>query len=267
MVRFICILFYVCFVMTVPAGAAPLKLEIAPGGWGRASTADVERLLQNTASHLTRYFPDHNLPTIYVEPRGGPVVLFQRRAGGEIAMHLNTGDLYWAQYAFQFGHELCHVLARYDDDPTGNRWFEESICELSSLFVLRRMGETWNTAAPYRNWAGYSQALTNYAAERIDQYTPAGDISFDAWYRKHAESLGADAYNRDLNTVVAVRLLPLFEAEPENWSAVQYLNNGAPDRSQSFEDYMKDWHRNVPANHRAFVRRIASEFGLEILPG
>ena len=131
-----------------------------------AHSEDVRRVLQSTAEQFWPYFPDRTLPPILVEPQGGPIVLFQRRPQGEYQVRLNTGNMLWAQHAFQFAHEFTHILCNYDATPHRNKWFEESLCELGSLFALRRMAEVWTVQPPYPNWKSYAKALGDYAGER-----------------------------------------------------------------------------------------------------
>ena len=49
---------------------------------------------------------------------------------------LNTEPFLWSQAAYQFSHEYCHYMIP-DDVCENLRWFEESICELSSHFFFR----------------------------------------------------------------------------------------------------------------------------------
>jgi hypothetical protein len=247
-----------------PADPPALRLQIVADGWGNAVQPDVRKVLESAGSVLVRHFPGVELPPLQISPRGGPIVLHDRLSDGTIQIHLDTGDQYWSQYAFQFGHELCHVLCRFDQDPTGNLWFEESLCEMASLFVLRRMSETWASEPPYPNWKDYAPSLATYARERMDQAKlPAGQ-SLAAWYREHARALAKNATDRDLNLVVATALLAKFESQPQHWAAVHYLNVGRPVAPQPFTDYLGDWHANVPAEHRPFVAEIADEFGIKI---
>jgi len=73
--------------------------------------------------HLTHGAP---VSPILVEAKGGPIVLFRRGKNDEIFVRLDTGGYLWAQYSYQFAHEFCHILCRYDQDKTGNKWFEET---------------------------------------------------------------------------------------------------------------------------------------------
>ena len=64
--------------------------------------------------------------------------------------------------------------------------------------------------------------------------------------------------------MVAVALLPLFEAEPEHWAAVQHLNDVPPGPPLTLAEYLARWHDHADEADRAFVRKIAREFGVEL---
>lgn len=242
----------------------PLDVRVMEGDWGKAVQEDVRRVLMSAAGALWTHFPDRKLSPILVEPKGGPIVLFRRGPNGEYYVKLNTGDYFWAQYSYQFAHEFCHIVSNHDDDPTGQKWFEETLCEVASLYVLRRMGETWKVDPPYENWRSFAPALTEYAAERMKQHALPDGQSLATWYREHAEALGRTSTNRTLNSIAATALLPLFEKSPDHWLAVQWLNAGKPSEPQSFAAFLGDWHRHVPAEHRSFVKRIAHAFDVRI---
>ncbi len=244
----------------------PLDIRIVGGAkqWDGAQPATVKKLLDSVARELQVYFPGRKFPPILVEPKGGPIVLFRRGKNGEIFVRLNTGSTYWAQYSYQFSHELCHILCKYDQDKTGNKWFEETLCETASLFTLRKMGRTWKTNPPYNNWKGFAKHLTSYAKSRMDKHPLMQDQSLAAFFEVNKKELYRNATNRKLNTTVAVKLLPLFEASPESWESVQWLNAGKPAQPQTFEAFLKDWRKNVPAKHQAFVTKVAAAFEIEL---
>ncbi|MDH3585413.1 MAG: hypothetical protein OER86_14515, partial [Phycisphaerae bacterium] len=197
-----------------PAKTAPV-IRPAAKGW-KASGADVQKVLDSTAAQLWPYFPGRQLKPILVEARGGPIVLYDRGPAGEYRVRLNTGETYWAQYAFQFAHEFCHILCNYDQDPRRNKWFEESICELASLFVLRRLSHAWKKNPPYPHWRSFAPAFDKYARNRMNQGTLPADRSLAQWYREHVQTLEKKSTQRALNQVVAVALLPMFEKDPHH---------------------------------------------------
>jgi hypothetical protein len=265
------------FVFLTVAAAGAEKVQEGAGGklairpldekaW-KCEVADVEKVLYSAAGQLWRYFPERQLPLIEVRPKGGPIVLYERGPKGEIRVRLDTGENLWAQMAFQFAHEFTHILCGYDEKHQETKWFEESLCELASLFVLRRMAQTWQTNPPYRNWKSYAPALGKYADERIAKAKLPGGKTLAQWYAENAEALRSNATDRPRNCIVAGVLLPLFEAQPEAWEAVQHLNTEAFSGRYTFTEYLKAWQRHCPEQYRALVARIGKEFGVELEAG
>lgn len=240
----------------------PLRLVIVPDtGWNGARPEDVEAVLSSAGRALLRHAPQAAVPPLEVHPRGGPIVLFERAPTGAIRMHLNTGGNLWSQYAFQFGHELCHVLCRFDRDHRTHTWFEESLCETASLFVLRRMAEEWERDPPYPNWRAYAPRLADYAEQRLAASPLQSTGSLAAWFREHHERLVANPTDREQNLAVASGLLPLFEARPVRWAAVEWLNAGRPGGGLSFREHLLEWCHQAPPECTADIEAIAAAFG------
>ena len=241
-----------------------LDLEIARGGaFGDADPDDIDAVLRSAGRELQQ-FAGGDVPGIRVF-RGGPIVLYRRLAGNVIAMKLDVSGSYWAQFSFQFAHELCHILCGYRETVSqNNKWLEESLCETASLFVLRRMTETWKTDAPYKNWRGYAPHLGAYAAARIKESQLPQGKTLAEWRRENAEAMEKDPTDRPRNNIVAVQLLPLFEAEPQHWAAIRHLNDFTPERKETFSQYLQRWHDHTPTEHQAFVRKIGEALGVKL---
>ncbi len=249
-----------------PGPSEPAKFDIRvnrKSDWG-CSPADAQQVCDAAARELRPFFPGRSLPTILVEPKGGPIVLYRRGTDGEIRVRLNVQGTYWAQMTYQFSHELCHILCDYKENPNPTKWFEESVCELASLFVLRRSAETWKTRPPYPNWKSYSSALRKYADERMEKARLPEGQTLAGWYRENAEALSKNATDRTRNTTVATELLPVFEGAPEHWEAVSFINKEQFDATTTFPRFLEAWHANCPEKHRPFVREIALKFGIGI---
>ena len=58
----------------------------------------------------------------------------------EHLISLSPQDYYGGQWLYQFAHEYCHHLinGKLTGEIIGLTWFEETICSLSSLYVLHR---------------------------------------------------------------------------------------------------------------------------------
>lgn len=237
----------------------PLK----PDAW-HASMPDVQKVLASAAGEIWKNFPERNLPPIEVEPQGGPVTNFRRGLHGEYLVQLDTSGLQWSQYAYQFAHEFCHIMCNYRQGNRNNKWFEESLCEMASIYSLRAMAQTWKTDPPYPNWKNYAPALQNYADDLIKKGQLPEGKTLAQWFAGQREALVKDPLQREKNRVLAVALLPMFEQAPEHWQAVQYLNLGDTGWARSFEICLADWEAQCPERDKAFVREIAKKLGIEV---
>jgi len=248
--------------MAVLLPGEPLVVRVAPEGWGDAGTADIERVLRSAGESLTAHV-DRKLPALEVSrSTTTPITLYKRGPDGEIRVKLNVEGRRWAQFAFQFGHEMGHILCGFEEYPNPNAWFEETVCEVASLYALGRMAESWKERPPYPNWKDYAEALRKYREDRISGATLPKGTSLPEWFREREESLRKDATQRDLNLKMAAALLPLFEQATEPWAAVATLNAVRGDASRSFARYLSDWSRSAPSKHREFVGKIADRFGV-----
>ena len=139
-----------------------------------------------------------------------------------------------------------------------NNWFHEALCELASVFTLRRMAERWPTFPPYPNWASYAESLASYARKRLSrkEHQLPADMTLSAWLFSEESNLRKDAVQRDKNAIVAYALLPLFEKEPYGWNAVRNL----PATKGSLAQYLADWYGRADAAEKPFVRNVLDTF-------
>lgn len=181
-------------------------------------------------------------------------------------MRLDTRKTFWSQYAYQFGHEFCHILCGYRSSDGKNLWFEETLCETASLYVLRSMARDWKQTPPYRNWADYRDSLRDYADDVIRKRDKVNEIyarGMARFYKDHAADLRKNPTNRELNGSMAVIMLAKFEAAPERWEAVRWLNHTPPPKDETFANYLQRWHAAAPAKHQKFIAEIVSLYGAE----
>lgn len=248
------------------AGQEPLVIRVAAQGWGDAAPEDIEKVLRSAGDALVSNVPGLKLPPIEVSraKAGYPIVLYERGPAGEIRVKLDVEDRRWAQFSFQFGHEMGHIVCGYAEYPNPNHWFEETICETASLFVLGRMAESWKTKPPYPNWKGYADALKKYREERVSKEALPEGTSLADWFRPREASLRKDGTQRTLNLTMAIALLPLFEESPGSWEAMGTLNAVKGDATRTFAQHLKDWSRSTPEKHRPFIAKIAGRFGVSL---
>jgi len=245
-----------------------LNIQVKGDGWGKAAKADIETVLYSVADELmSQLSRKPSVPIMVTHTRRNPVVLYDRGPNGEYLVNLHASDENWHLYAYEFAHELCHILSNYEenlgeDSTRYNQWFEETLCETASLFSLKKLAATWKTAPPTPEWSpqaaklqAFYDLLINEGHRRLPPHSPLA-----IWLGENEEALRHDPYLRQKNEVVANLLLPLFERDPENWATLSYLNLDPADARSSLRDYLHHWYLNAPTAHKTFVADILTLF-------
>ena len=251
-----------------PVLGSKLSIRVMPDDWGDANTLDIRRVLESAADELWKNFPERRLhPIIVQRGRRSPITLYRRGPKGEYLVKVTAKGRYWCQFSYQFAHEFCHILANYSHEtPVANKWLEESLCEMASIYAIRQMAVTWKTSPPYPHWKSYAAAIRKYAddLQEAKDKLPEGK-TLAVWYKENSAALRKVPCMREKNRIVANSLLGLFEANPEHWVAIGYLNSGKP-ASDSFQDHLANWYRQTPAGHRKIVASIIKMFELKVPP-
>ena len=254
--------------ISVQADAGP-SIQVKPGGWGAVSTQDIETVLNSVTDVLIPYFPSHASARIAVAfSSAGPRVLGSKSSDGAYQVLLNVTDARWDQFAYQFSHELCHIVSNFEHRDIGatpglrsHQWFEETLCEVVSLVTLNRLASSWKDSPPHAGWAGYAPAFRRYAERLLasDHRRMPPQVSMVAWYRANQRALESDPYLRQKNESAATALLKLFESSPASLAAIGYLNVATPPRG-SFSAYLASWYDCCPESQRPFVRQLMEIF-------
>lgn len=131
---------------------------------------------------------------------------------------------YWCQFIYQFAHEFCHYIIPQNVAQT-MRWFEESLCELSSQFFLLKSAEQWCIKPPYPDpkWRKNALSILDYEINILNANStfPMPDL-FNP-FSGLLKSLEKDEYQRELNRNFAICLLPYFIDRPSLWKIMCYL--------------------------------------------
>ena len=258
--------FLLALPLNLAAFSSALQVSVE-SDWGSADSQDVAAVLNSASAVMSAYTGGRTLNNIIVRNDSrGPISLYERGQNGEYIVLLDVGGRYWAQLAYQFSHEACHLFSNYDLAPnniTRQQWFEESLCEAFSLFILKQMAQQWTDNPPYPNWQSYAAELHKYADNMQQQKHRTFAKNLSDWYRQQKPVLEDNPYarNRELNEKIASHLLAQFEASPQDWAAINYLNLGDDTDDRSLSKYLHDWYENVPAEHREIVVSIQQMLG------
>jgi len=133
---------------------------------------------------------------------------------------------------------------------------------MASLFALKRMAISWQTDPPYPSWREYAPRLDAYADEFIahSEHRLPERVTLGEWLRMDEPNLRANSCQRSMNGLIAVQLLPLFQASPQQWQSIRYM----PDSNKTFDEFVAEWRRTCPDEHKAFVLQLADLFGIKI---
>lgn len=257
----------------LPAGSKKmgLTLKVQNGGWGKAKPAAIETVLYSVADELMSRLPKKlKVPIVVTHTDDAPVALYDRGPSGEYRVQLHASGENWHLYVYEFAHELCHILSNYEENVgpqtvKHNQWFEETLCETASLFALKKLAATWENAPPEPKWSDEAKKLRRFFDHLVSEghrQLPS-DTPLFRWLRDNEQRLRDDPYRRNENEVVANLLLPLFQENPQNWAALNYLNLDPSDARNSLGDYLQHWYQNAPAEHKRFIAGILALFGLD----
>jgi hypothetical protein len=248
-----------------------LVIKVQGDDWGNVRKEAIESVLYSVADELLSQQPRKlTVPIVVTHTDTSPVALYERGDGGEYLVQLHANGTNWHLYTYEFAHELCHILANYDENvgpgvSKYNQWFEETLCETASLFTLKNLATSWENSGTVPDGAANAEQLRRFfdlliseGHRRLPPHTPLA-----VWLAGNEEQLRQDPYLRDKNEVVANLLLPLFERDPENWATLSYLNLDPSDARSSLRDYLLHWYQNAPAEHKAFIASVLGLFNMQ----
>jgi hypothetical protein len=168
---------------------APLELG---GDWGgspeQAVCVVLSRVREASLSGI-ELFSDQQPEKLRVENHspGLPHIWLHSDQPGTAWIIVDVSSADWCKLAYQFGHELGHVLCnswRWGDDPMPpSQWFEESVVEAFSLRGLARLAENWERSPPFPNDAAFAGAIRQYRENLLAGYREASQIDFPLWLR------------------------------------------------------------------------------------
>ena len=234
-------------------------------GWGSARTVDIQAVALSVASTILPYFSEKSLNTIIIKnEKAGPRILYERGVNNEYIILVDIKGRRWAQFSYQFSHELGHILSNYSNKSGKNQWFEETMGEVLSLYTLEKMSIIWEHNPPYENWKNYASALKKYLDDMLNEKHRIVKTDLSTWFHKYENTLRSDPYIRDKNEVVATAIYRLIQEDKFKISSIQYLNLGIPNKDKPFSIYLREWYENVSDENRESVLNVIKLLGVTL---
>jgi len=239
-----------------------MTITIESGVWGGAVDENVLRVFQSVENTFQSVGIVVSDPIYVLRSGNGPMIQIGRGANNSHLVRISEMQTRWDQYAYQFAHEFCHIFSEHELVPLGSRfgWWEEAICELSSIWCLNEMAREWSVNAPYSNWNSYSTSLKKYAENDLANTTAFTDSeSFRNWLEPRLAMMHKKRYMRKSNKVVSKQLLPVVNLNPDKfWRAVTEMNAIAF-IDASFVEYLGSWQGS--SSEQSTVKKITEKLG------
>src|SRR6266851_3570608 len=237
--------------------SAPLDL----GGVWKSSPADaVLRVLSRVRAvslEGLRLLSDRQPDRLHVDnhPSGWPAVWLHNDHTNTAWIIVDIGPADWCKLAYQFGHELGHVLcnswAAESKPRPPCQWLEEAMVEAFSIRGLGLLAASWERNPPFAGDAAFGAAIREYRENLIKNYRGAGEQMSDAeiasWFRASRSALeSGSAFS---GGPLIVRIVGELERDNACVEDLGGLNRWLSRSGVPLEDYLTRWGRSCTEVH------------------
>ena len=233
--------------------AAPVTLLSAPlemgGEWGgslpQAAARVIERMREVSLASV-RLVSDQQPERLRIDDHSsGPPAIWLHDDPPQTAwIIVDIGARDWCKLAYQFGHELGHVLCnswkRQAKPQPPCQWLEEALVEAFSIRGLGLLAASWERDPPFAGDAGFAKFIREYRGNLVEKYRKAAwhepDTEIASWFRTNRDALE--------HTKGDAVVLTLLAEEEGDRACVEDLGavNRWPARSAApIEDYLRLW--------------------------
>jgi hypothetical protein len=238
---------------------APLQLG---GSWGGSAVTDAAAVIERMRAACLAgvvLISDHQPARLRVDDRSGsyPAIWLHTDFPTTAWITVIVGTRDWCNLAYQFGHELGHVLCNSWEPDAGPRnpcqWIEEALVEAFSLRGLGVLADDWGRVPPFPNDAAYRSSIRNYRETILAGYRASAPDEdnprdFHAWFKMHTAFLmehgGLDAAAGAVST-----MFDLLEGDTTMIADMGALNRWPGRSSVPLPDYFDLWEKSCAELH------------------
>lgn len=181
---------------------ATIPIEVV-GNWGGSlpgSALAVVTRMRAVSLAGVRLLSDRQPGRLRVDSHtSGPPAVWLHFDGTPIAwVIVDVGPRDWSRLAYQFGHELGHVLANSwgpDAKPRNPcQWLEEVLVKSFSIRGLGLLADSWQSDPPFAGDAAFGNAIRQYRDRTLNAYRAyaaqvGADRGLAAWFRAHRSEM------------------------------------------------------------------------------
>ena len=171
-------------------------------------------------------------------------------------IYLRCESNFWCQWMFQFAHEYCHHLidGELTGDISGLIWFEECVCELSSMYHLRNLALYFATSSQ-EHLLRYAPSVHNYLGGLMDvEMELVSETTHPGILHRWGTLLQEPKYHRLHYRAIAARMFPLFVENPHLWKII--LHFGDMRQWESPDELFQHLRQNATADYAHSLEKL-----------
>jgi hypothetical protein len=236
--------------------SAPLELG---GKWGGSPPNDARAMIlrmREACLSGVRLLSDRQPAKVRVDDHasGPPAIWLHDRDGNpDMAwIIVNIGPVDWCKLAYQFGHELGHVLCNswqpLAKPKLPSQWLEEALVEAFSIRGLGLLADSWERRPPFPDDSAFAGAIRKYRQDLIEQYRgapggaggpPARDMC--GWLRQNRDALDHTGGVDIIEGPEIVRIVADLEGDKACVEDLGAINRWPARSEVPIEEYLRLW--------------------------
>ena len=159
---------------------------------------------------------------------------------------VTIGACDWCQLAYQFGHELGHVLCNSWDNlsrPSAPcQWLEESLAEAFTIRGLDLLAASWERDPPFAGDASFANSIRQYRNNLIKRYeAQAPSETCATWFRTARASLDLKGGESEAEGPATLGILSHLETSNQCVEDLGAINRWPMRSGVPIEDYLALW--------------------------
>lgn len=236
---------------TAPITLATAPIELA-GDWDPsyppAALKVLERIRKVCLANV-RLVSDRQPKKIRVDehPQGTPAIWLHSEEEDVAWIIVNIGPHDWCKLAYQFGHELGHVLCnswQVSARPgPPSQWVEEALVEAFSLRGLNYLAESWAADPPFAGNASYAGAIREYRQNLVNNYSRSAQenqMDLNAWLKEDRSFV----MRKEPKARLIIEILSILERYPQSVVDLGAVNRWRSRTYVPIEDYVTLWEKS-----------------------
>jgi len=237
--------------------SAPLELG---SEWGASPPNDaaavISRMREVCLTGVSLLSDRQPLKLLVTEQTSGPPHIWLHDENPDTAwIVVNIGALDWCKLAYQFGHELGHVLCnswqRQSTALLPSQWLEEALVEAFAIRGLELLAGSWEQTPPFPDDAAFGTAIRKYRQELLEQYRkPAGEPrDMCAWLHRNRDALDHASGVGAIEGAEILRIVAELEADKACVEDLGAVNRWPARSGVPVEEYLRLWQASCAEIH------------------